>query len=274
MTPETPSRFATLLATLTRDQWRAIDAELRADGPTERSPRGDTTRTVAVLVTAAVSLSLLEYYGSRGFFRSTLAPLGLQFGNYNQLAELAFWCFSCGICYIGVPALVIKGVLREDLSDYGFRIRGFFSHLWIYLLLFLGVAPMVYLASLTEAFQRKYPFYKLAGRSLTDLLLWEGLYAGQFFALEFFFRGFLLFGLARQIGAAAIPVMALPYCMIHFGKPFPETIGAIGAGMILGTVALRTRSIYAGVLIHVAVAWSMDLLSLGFTGRLHGILGR
>ena len=38
---------------------------------------------------------------------------------------------------------------------------------------------------------------------------------------------------------------------------------AIGAGLILGTLAMRTRSIWGGVLIHVGVAMTMDVLALG-----------
>ena len=56
--------------------------------------------------------------------------------------------------------------------------------------------------------------------------------------------------------------MIVPYCMIHYGKPMAETFGAIGAGMILGTIAMRTRSIWGGVAIHVGVAWTMDLLAV------------
>ena len=48
--------------------------------------------------------------------------------------------------------------------------------------------------------------------------------------------------------------MIVPYCMIHYGKPMPETLGAIVAGLILGTLAMRTRSIWGGVLIHIGVA--------------------
>jgi membrane protease YdiL (CAAX protease family) len=50
--------------------------------------------------------------------------------------------------------------------------------------------------------------------------------------------------------------------MIHYGKPLPETLGAIGAGVILGTLAMRTRSIWGGVLIHIGVAITMDMLAL------------
>jgi membrane protease YdiL (CAAX protease family) len=56
--------------------------------------------------------------------------------------------------------------------------------------------------------------------------------------------------------------MVVPYCMIHYGKPMPETLFAIVAGLVLGTLALRTKSIWLGVLIHISVALTMDILSL------------
>jgi len=46
--------------------------------------------------------------------------------------------------------------------------------------------------------------------------------------------------------------------------------GSIFAGIVLGTLAMATRSIWCGVLIHVSVAWTMDCLALmhttGFPG--------
>ncbi len=90
----------------------------------------------------------------------------------------------------------------------------------------------------------------------------------QFFSLEFFFRGFLIHGTRARYGYYAILLSVVPYCMIHFGKPLPETLGAIVAGLALGTISLFTRSIWLGVLIHVSVAVSMDLLSLAIQGKL------
>ena len=63
-------------------------------------------------------------------------------------------------------------------------------------------------------------------------------------------------------------VMIVPYVMIHFEKPFAECLGAIVAGFVLGTLSLRTGSMWWGAAIHTVVAWSMDLLSLGHQGRL------
>ena len=56
--------------------------------------------------------------------------------------------------------------------------------------------------------------------------------------------------------------MVIPYCMIHFHKPLPEVFGAIVAGIVLGWLALETRSLWGGVLLHVAVALSMDVAAL------------
>ena len=56
--------------------------------------------------------------------------------------------------------------------------------------------------------------------------------------------------------------MAVPYCMIHYHKPMLGTLGAIAAGVILGYMSLRTRSIWLGAALHIAVAWTMDAAAL------------
>jgi uncharacterized protein len=129
------------------------------------------------------------------------------------------------------------------------------------LLIIIGV-------SFRRDFSDYYPFYGDARRSWFDLMAWELLYASQFLSLEFFFRGFWLKACKASLGSQAIFVMMVPYCMIHFGKPWPEVLGAILAGVILGTLSLKTRSIWIGFLIHESVALSMDLASLVQTGGL------
>jgi membrane protease YdiL (CAAX protease family) len=164
-----------------------------------------------------------------------------------------------------VPALAVWGLLRGRLRDYGISVAGMRKHVWIYVALYLAILPVVVIASYTKPFLHTYPFYKMAGRSWTDYVAWELMYGASFLALEFFFRGFLLFALKRTMGAYAIFVMIVPYCMIHFHKPVAEVCGAIFAGIVLGTLAMATRSIWCGVLIHVSVAWTMDALALWHT---------
>jgi membrane protease YdiL (CAAX protease family) len=158
--------------------------------------------------------------------------------------------------------IVIPCLPGERIRDYHLSPKGFFRHLVIYLGLFALVLPAVIIASRTQGFRDTYPFYRSANQSYADLFAWEGIYAAQFIALEFFFRGFLLQGLRKALGGNAVFVMIVPYCMIHYGKPMPETFGAIIAGLVLGSLAMRTRSIWGGVLIHVTVGVTMDLLAL------------
>ena len=148
------------------------------------------------------------------------------------------------------------------MRDYGLSFDGFSEHIWIYGLSLFVVLLLVVVVSFDEAFTTYYPFYDLAGRSWSDFLLWELFYAAQFFSLEFFFRGWMLEGAKKRLGSAAIFVMVIPYVMIHYGKPMIETMGAIIAGLVLGTLAMKTRSIWAGFLVHVTVAVSMDAASL------------
>ena len=68
--------------------------------------------------------------------------------------------------------------------------------------------------------------------------------------------------LRPAIGANAIWVMCVPYMMIHLPKLWLEASGAILFGLFLGILALRSRSIWGGVLVHAGVAVSMDVVSL------------
>jgi membrane protease YdiL (CAAX protease family) len=98
-------------------------------------------------------------------------------------------------------------------------------------------------------------------RSLLDLLAWESQYLATFVAVEFFFRGYLLFGLRRLLGSLSIFAAMVPYCLVHVLKPPSEALGSIVAGVLLGTLALRTGSIWCGVLLHSFIALAMDLLA-------------
>ena len=239
------------------DPWRAINDEARA----ERARDGERWdwRPVVALCVCAVDLTLHEYYGTRPFFDRTFARYAGA--PWYELASFAWWSGWRGIGYGLIPLCALL-VQRQRPLDYGVSPAGFLRHAWIYGVLYLCVLPLVVGASFTSAFQHTYPFYKAAGRSWGDFWAWELLYAFQFLVLEFFFRGFLLFSLRRAMGAYAIFAMVVPYCMIHYHKPIPEVLGAIGAGVVLGTLALRTRSIWFGVAIHVSVAWTMDIASL------------
>ena len=250
--------FGRTAARLTIDQWRAIDLD---SGPgANTGPRAFDWKVLVILFTAAVSLTLQEYVGQRELYKAWFPEHSAD--RYFQLEAFGWWALWRVLGYLVLPALVLLALPGERLRDYHVSLRGFIKHLWVYVVLFALILPAVVIASRTPAFRSTYPFYAYANRSMFDLWCWEAMYAIQFLSLEFFFRGFILHGLRRALGSNAILVMIVPYCMIHYGKPMAETFGAIGAGLILGTLAMRTRSIWGGVMIHVGVAWTMDLLAV------------
>ena len=241
-------------------------------------------KVVLVLLTTAVTLTVQEYVFRSGNLAEALDVLdrlgaaGLVEGlrsrlaspQDRQLAGLIFWAGGCAVTYVLIPGLVVKLLFRERLRDYGLRVRGILAGSWVYLAMFAGmIGPLLYFST-TASFQAKYPFYDPApGEPFWPRLwTWELCYVAQFFALEFFFRGFMIHGTRHRLGFYSIFVMTIPYCMIHYGKPMPETLGAIGAGVILGFMSLKTRSIWLGALLHVAVALSMDFLALWREGLL------
>ena len=256
------------------DEWQRLHLELlRAPAAENEPPASEpgssqpklSLQPLVVLAAAAVCLTLIQVFGTKGSL-AEVAPSIRAHPSY-ALWNLMYWVGWCIAGYALLPALVVALLPGERLASYGVSLRGYFRHLPVYLLLFAAVAPLIIIASFGESFQHTYPFYDDAGRSWRHFLLWEALYGSQFAALEFFFRGFLLFGLCRYLGVYSIFVMIVPYCMIHFTKPFPEILGSIVAGLILGTLALRTRSIWGGITIHALVATSMDLLALWHTHR-------
>ena len=262
-----------------RRTWRELDVMAHEhQKKTLAEGRYDYRPAVLFVITALV-LTLQEYYGGRDFYERHIRPAlrdleidGVTWVNlrrYNELYGYGWWAFTRVFGYIGVPMIIWKIVFRKDsLLDMGLRIRGFLKHAWIYLLCLAVVLPAVVIVSRAPDFGTYYPFYKQASRSWFDLICWEAMYFAQFFALEVFFRGFWLSGLRTTLGSGAIFAMCVPYCMIHYGKPYLEAAGAVVAGIALGSLAMRTKSIYSGFLVHVTVALLMDLLALSHRNAL------
>ena len=186
---------------------------------------------------------------------------------YWLLCQLCLWVGACVLGYVVIPVIYLK-LCKRRLSDYYLGLSGFRTHIWVYLLLFIPTSLLVIWVSFWPEFQSIYPFYSLSGRSWFDLIVWELAYGLQFFALEFFFRAFLLESLRKSIGVASVMLMLIPYCMIHFAKTPAESAGSLVAGLILGMMALRGRSIWGGVLLHWLIAIEMDVMSLWQKGAL------
>lgn len=228
------------------------------------SPHGamgrDGRRVAIMLVYAAVALTLMEYVFRPEFFvrhfpRWSQDHLGL----YPQL----WWALGNIFLYLPIPMLIIRFGFGQRWREYGWRLDMPLQHWLLYGGMLVVVLPVVFYAASRPDFQAIYPFYRAAAVApFWTLLVWELAYLSYYLALEFFFRGFLVIGLGQVIGRLGVWVALVPYCMIHFHKPLPEVLAAIVAGIILGEVAQRTRSIAGGVMAHVGVALTMEILAL------------
>ncbi len=90
--------------------------------------------------------------------------------------------------------------------------------------------------------------------------------AAHLFSWEFFFRGFLLFGLAERYGDDAIFLQAVPFAIAHFGKPEVETLSTIFGGAAFGYVARKTDSMLYPFLIH----WYIQVLTIALASVIGG----
>jgi membrane protease YdiL (CAAX protease family) len=258
----------------------------QADADSAAALAGDRRRvdraTVVILLVAAVSLTVSRFLSRDGvwlvhMFRSLGAPgfarrlqRGFTTSSHRQFWLLLEWAVVQVAGYVVLPMCAVRWLLRERVRDYGLRVRGIGRYALPYAVLYLGAFPFVLAASYSHEFQSRYPFYSLGiHESLWPYLwLWWGLYALQFAALEFFFRGFLVHGLVPRFGFMAVFVMVVPYNMIHYGKPLPEALAAIVGGLVLGVLAIRTRSIWWGAALHISIAGTIDVLSLWHKGFL------
>ncbi len=219
-------------------------------------------RTTVCLLTAVFVLVTLQFKGRSAYWAGTDYVRELSNGFLEiQFHSQCAWALTTFVLFGVIPFLVATLALRMRPKEFGFNARGFFKHIKVYVLFFLFMSPLIWLASKQPAFQQTYPFARLARTDPSWFWRWELFYFLQFCALEMFFRGFLVFTLERRFGLHAVFVMTIPYAMIHLHKPMPEAFGAIFAGIILGYMALKTRSFYGGILLHYAVALTMDLLA-------------
>lgn len=165
---------------------------------------------------------------------------------------------------VAVPLLFFYWLENSQHSFWGLTTKNF---QWQpYLLMLLVMVPLIAFASTQADFLHAYPkvkqiafIYPHTSHPGFYRLLFETSYGIDFVSIELFFRGFLVFAFVRWVGADAVLPMAVFYCSIHFGKPLFECISSFFGGMLLGIIAYRTQSILGGIVVHLGIAWMMEI---------------
>lgn len=163
-----------------------------------------------------------------------------------------------------IPLIVLYRILPAQPSSWGMTVKNI---RWRpYCLMLVLMAPLIIFASTQADFLNAYPRLKQVafiaphtGNLLWYQLLYEISYGIDFITIELFFRGFLVFAFVRYAGPSVILPMAVFYCSIHFGKPLFECISSFFGGLLLGIIAHRTQSIAGGLIVHLGIAWMMEI---------------
>jgi membrane protease YdiL (CAAX protease family) len=165
------------------------------------------------------------------------------------------------ILLLWLPLLFIMWVLRAEVGELGMA-PGNLRRGWTMAGLGLAVMlPIVFIAAHKPEFQATYPLRQLIREQPRMFVYWELTYGFYFFLWEWFFRGFLLFGLRRGFGWHAIWLQAIPFGLLHWGKPPLEMASAFPGGLLLGLLAWRAESFLPCFALHWAMAASMDVMA-------------
>ena len=175
--------------------------------------------------------------------------------------QVAYWPFK--LLVVGGCIWIIWKLFEKKQPFYGFNTKNFEARpYWIMLLL---MVPLVAAASTQKDFLAVYPklknirFFLEHENNLWYKLLYELSYGTDFVSIELFFRGFLILAFVKWAGKETILPMAVFYCTIHFGKPLGECISSYFGGIILGVITYNTQTILGGLMVHLGIAWMMEL---------------
>jgi len=156
--------------------------------------------------------------------------------------------------YLVLPSLLIVA-LKGRLQDHGLALGDWRQGaLWTLAFVALSVAT-VYISVEYIPGIRQYYRYEVFGPAL----LWQTVV--YMTAWEFFFRGFLLFGLKKLGFAAANSIQTLIFFLMHIGKPGPELYSTLLTGLIFGYITYRSKSVIPMIIIHSSILLSVVLFA-------------
>lgn len=213
-----------------------------------------------ILFTALIGLN-------RGFFfhRNYVTTLD------TQIMVFVYKCLNniTGVFTILIPLFFYYTWFDKGKTAIFYGLNGTTKRLNSLWVMFLIVLVLVFLAALFTEMSEYYPMYQ---RSKGDLFakyyhinewiavfIYEMFYAIDFINVELLFRGFLVLGFVKLLGANAILPMVTVYSVLHFGKPLAETISSIFGAYILGVFAYKYKHIWLGVVLHVGLALLMEV---------------
>lgn len=180
---------------------------------------------------------------------------GLQYSSWHLPIMLPSqwpsWVAANVLLLFFAPLLLGYVMLSDAPSEFGMRIGDWKLGLKWAMGLFVASLPLAVVASRLPAVQQFYRMRYLpstnSGTEMMTLALTTMLYM---VAWEFFFRGFVLFGLKPALGGWAVILQAVMFMVGHLGKPGLEVAGSLIAGLVLGAACWRTGAFWPAAVTH------------------------
>lgn len=162
------------------------------------------------------------------------------------------------LLYFLLPMILIWLLFKESPAAYGFQLGDWRKGLLWTVGACAGMAILLWFIARTPSMQQ---YYARAPKQLNRLIYLTGV---DLFGWEFVWRGFMLFGMARIIGAGpAILFQAVPFAFMHLGKPEVETLSTIFGGIAFGFIAWQSQSFVYPWLIHWFIASFTKIIAIG-----------
>jgi membrane protease YdiL (CAAX protease family) len=148
------------------------------------------------------------------------------------------------IFFLMLPVASIL-LMNRYPSNYGMKPGNFRQGLLYSGICLVLMSPLLYLASGMPSFIKFYTSANTGGFWLVTIQ-----YGIYLFCWEFLYRGYLYFSLEEKMGSFAIWVQSVPFAITHLGKPASEALTCYFGGLVLGWLAMKTRSFYYAFIIH------------------------
>jgi membrane protease YdiL (CAAX protease family) len=189
-----------------------------------------------------------------------------KFANYTPSQQWGQWVTVHVVNDFVVPLLMVILLFTASPKEFGLR-RGDWQKGWRWGFgltgLFLVALPILPLTPFYAEMRSQYRQTWLPPvNDWSDVIWLEVTTLIYMFCWEYFFRGFLLFGLAKGFGIVGVLLQAVLFGLAHWNKPPMELYFSFGGGVLLGAVCWRCQSFLPGFIAHGLGHVAFNLLVL------------
>ena len=210
-----------------------------------------------IFISVAIITFVSMQYASPNFFRRVFDT------SDDKFFSIIYWFSADGFLMFILPLILITLVLKQKPSDFGFRIGDWKFGLKSSLVFVIVMLPVLWVVSGSKSFASAYPQGGPFVRENMSVLFYYELFVGFYMlAWEFFWRGYMMFGLKEKFGYYAILIQMVPFFILHRGKPEIEIFASIFGGLILGIQAWRANSFIYCFIVHWSIMIFVDVVSV------------